>query len=404
MVDRKNMEHIRRAQTRFEDLWAKGIDYSSADVEAARADNRLLHLDMDFTGECKLKCFYCDRTPDRYSDVPRRVELTTEQRKDIISQAKALGGETVEFPGAGEPMIDQGFWEVLEHIAELGMTSVIFTSGYHLNDMAIDRLHDIGATIIIKHNSDDPRVSDKMVGVKGYGKIANWALPRMVERGFVDTIPTRVGIDMVTTPQFNSLEEIGEIFRWCRDRNVHVYITTLIPEGMGDHKSLLFEKERANKLIEYIAEIDHDEYGLTYVPVRPIAAGYRCRQVNVGLFVNLFGEVYDCNGLGRLIGHLRANSLAEVWNSQYAQKIREPIQDGFCLLREREWQGVDLGPMDRKVEQYKRWSGRRGTEQVMENALAEVGQIEIRRRGAVALELLPRPPAEQDESASGGCC
>jgi MoaA/NifB/PqqE/SkfB family radical SAM enzyme len=403
VIDRKKLEHIRRAHVRFEDLWAKGIDYSSDDVEAARAGNELLHLDMDFTGECQLKCFYCDRTPDRYSDVPRRVELTTEQRKDIISQAKELGGETVEFPGAGEPMIDPGFWEVLEHITDLGMTSVIFTSGYHLNDLAIDRLYELSATVIIKHNSDDPRIADKMVGVKGYGEIANRALQRMVDKGFAETIPTRVGIDMVTTPHFNNLEEIGNIFTWCRDRNVHVYITTLIPEGMGDHKSLLFEKERANQLINYIAKIDREEYGLEYEPVRPIAAGYRCRQVNVGLFVNLFGEVYDCNGLGRLIGHLRTNTVADIWNSQYARKIREPIQDGFCLLREREWQGVDLSAMERKVEQYDRWRGRHGGEQVMENALAEVGQIDIRRRGAVDIELLPSRSAAENMPKAGGC-
>jgi hypothetical protein len=196
---------------------------------------------------------------------------------------------------------------------------------------------------------------------------------------------------MVVTPHFNSMEDIGTIFRWCRDRNVHTYITTLIPEGMGDHKSVLFEKERANDLIAYIAEIDSEEYGLEYTPVRPIAAGYRCRQVNVGLFVNLFGEVYDCNGLGRLIGHLKADSLADVWNSRFAQKVREPIQDGFCLLREREWQGIDLSGMDRKVEQYKSWRDRNGNDDVMERALQAVGQIDSRRRGAVPIELIPKP-------------
>lgn len=381
-ADRRNLPHIVAARERIEDLWAQGTDYSEDVVAEAQQHNRMLHLDLDFTGECKLKCFYCDRTPDRYSTVPNRVELTTEERKDIISQARALGATTIEFPGAGEPMIDPGFWEVLEHIHGNGMIPVIFTSGYHLNRSNIDRLYELGATIFIKHNSEDGAVQDKMVGVKGYGEIATKALHMLVERGFGETIPTRMAVDVVVTPKFQDLEMIGRIFRWCRDNNVHNYIMTLIPEGMADHRTVLFERQRADELVEFMHVIDRDEYGLDYVPSRPMGGGYRCRQVNVGLFANLFGEVYDCNGLGRLMGHLRLDSLADIWNSRFAHLIRSPKQDGFCLLRERQWQGVDLSAMDRKTEQYKRWSERNGDEPVVERAMIQVGDIEIMRKGA----------------------
>jgi MoaA/NifB/PqqE/SkfB family radical SAM enzyme len=389
--DKTSLPHIIAGREKIEALWAAGTDYDKETVAEAQAAGKMLHLDLDFTGECQLKCFYCDRTPDRYSDIPNRTELSTEDRLDIIRQAHALGATTVEFPGAGEPMIDDGFWPVLELISELGMTSVLFTSGYHLNDLAIDRLYDLGTTVFIKHNSDDVTVQDKMVGVKGYGKMATRALHKMVERGFTKPIPTRLAIDMVTTPHFQDLAEIGKIFRWCRDNNVHQYIMTLIPEGMADHKSVLFEKNRADELIEYIARIDRDEYGLEYTPSRPMGGGYRCRQVNVGLFVNLFGEVYDCNGLGRLLGHLRRNSLAEVWHSAYASRVRAPEQDGFCLLRERQWQGIDLGPMDRKTEQYDRWRDRHGPDQVMENALDTLSNVGLTRRGAIPVEITRRP-------------
>ncbi len=308
LLDRRALPHIVAAQERIENLWAAGTDYCTDVVEDARSDSRMLHLDLDLTGECQLKCFYCDRTPDRFSKVPKRVAMTTEERKNVISAARRLGATTVEFPGAGEPMIDPGFWEICEHIHSLGMITVVFTSGYHLNELAIDKLYDLNATIFIKHNSDKAHVQDKMVGVRGYGEIATAALHCMVERGFTKSIPTRLAIDMVVTPAFQDLDEIGEIFRWCRDHNVHNYIMPLIPEGMADQKQLLFEKQRANELIEYIRLIDEHEYGLKYKPRRPMGGGYKCRQVNVGLFINLFGEVYDCNGLGRLLGHLRSNT------------------------------------------------------------------------------------------------
>jgi MoaA/NifB/PqqE/SkfB family radical SAM enzyme len=388
-LDRKNLPHIVAARQRIESLWAKGTDYCEQTVAEARAKNRMLHLDLDLTGDCKLKCFYCDRTPDRYSDVPNRVELNTQERKDIIRQAKELGATTVEFPGAGEPMIDEGFWEVVEYIHSLDMTTVLFTSGYHLNELTIDRLYNLGVTIFIKHNSDDPRIEDKMVGVKGYGEIANRALELLVERGFNRTIPTRIAIDMVVTPHFQDLEQVGKIFRWTRDNNVHSYIMTLIPEGMADHKTVLFEKRRAQELVEFMQQIDSEEYGLDYVPSRPMGGGYRCRQVNIGMFVNLFGEVYDCNGLGRLMGHLRRDTMADVWNSRYAHAVRRPDQNGFCLVRERQWQGREMSAMARKSEQYKRWRSRNEADPVVENALDAVEGIENMRRGAKLLPLLP---------------
>jgi MoaA/NifB/PqqE/SkfB family radical SAM enzyme len=388
-LDRRQLPHIVAGRERLENLWARGTDYCEATVADAREHGKMLHVDLDLTGECKLKCFYCDRTPDRYSDVPDRVELTTEERKDIISQARALGATTIEFPGAGEPMIDPGFWEIVEHIHANGMVTVIFTSGYHLDPESIDRLYELDATIFIKHNSDDPRVADKMVGHKGYGEIANRALQLLVDRGFNESIPTRMAIDMVVTPQFQNYDDIGRIFRWTRDHNVHSYIMTLIPEGMADHEKVLFERRRAQHLVEFMAEIDREEYGLEYEPSRPMGGGYRCRQVNVGLFVNLFGEVYDCNGLGRLLGHLRRDSLADVWHSKFAQVVRRPDQDGFCLVRERLWQGRDISAMNRKTEQYKKWRGRNSADPVLEHALEEVEDVELLRRGSRKIKELP---------------
>src|SRR5262245_27352934 len=115
------MEHLRRARSRIEDLWVRGVDFSADVVAVARERGKMLLLDLDFTGECQLHCYYCDRTPDRFDRTVSRQELTTADRKAVIVQAKALGATTVEFPGAGEPMIDKGFWEVLEYTHELGL-------------------------------------------------------------------------------------------------------------------------------------------------------------------------------------------------------------------------------------------------------------------------------------------
>jgi len=116
-----------------------------------------------------------------------------------------------------------------------------------------------------------------------------------------------------------------------------------------------------------------------------MGGGYRCRQVNCGLFVNLFGEVYDCNGLARLIGHVRHNSLREIWESTYAESVRDSDQNGFCLVRERQRQGRDMSAMSRKTEEYDRWKKRNGEDVVVERAKEAIGanRVELARTGAV---------------------
>ncbi|MBP2301088.1 radical SAM/SPASM domain-containing protein [Azospirillum picis] len=386
-LDRRSLPHIAAARARLEDLWAKGTDHCASLVGAASIAGRMTHLDLDLTGECALKCFYCDRTPDRYNGVPNRRELTTEERKDIIRQAKALGATTVEFPGAGEPMLDPGFWDIVEYIHTLGMTSVVFTSGYHLDEADADRLYRLGATIFLKYNNIDTTVQDRMVGVRGYGDKAHGAMRILLARGFNRTIPTRLAIDVVVTPKYHDLSGVADLFRWCRDNNVHSYIVTLIPEGMADHKSILLERNRADELIEMMRRIDESEYGLHYEPSRPMGGGYRCRQVNCGLFVNLFGEVYDCNGLSRLIGHARTDSLEAIWTSAYARHVRQRDQDGFCLVRERQWEGSDLSAMGRKLEDYESWRAANAPDEIVERAkeMVGVGRIELARTGAIAV-------------------
>ncbi|HSE36022.1 radical SAM protein [Bradyrhizobium lablabi] len=368
----RRLPHILAARERLENLWAAGTDYARDLVEDARLHNRLLHLDIDLTGECELKCFYCDRTSDRHSDMPNRVELSTAERLDLIAQAHAMGATTVEFPGAGEPMADREFWQIVESVQQHGMTPVVFTSGYHLDGAAVERLFQLRATVFIKHNSHDVAIQDKMAGARGYGAKSNAALQTLLKRGFNRSIPTRVAIDAVVTPQFNEdFAEVASLHRWCRLNNVHNYIVPLIPEGRADRSSVLIERTRADHINNMIRKIDEEEFGLSYRPSRPMTGGYRCRQVNVGLFVNLFGEVYDCNGLGRFLGHTKCDSLQTIWNATFARHIREPVQDGFCLLRERVWDTVSSSGLERKLEFYRNFEASHGEDEVVNRGLKQ---------------------------------
>ena len=310
----------------------------------------MLHLDLDFTDKCDLGCFYCDRIPDRFSQASKR-KLTTEDRISLILQAKALGAKTVEFPGAGEPMQDSGFWQVIETVSANGMVPVLFTAGHRLDDRAIDRLFDLGASVFLKFSTIPAELNDKFVQMPGYTVHARSMLDKMIERGFNRPVPTRLAIDMIVTKR-HRFEEVGDVHRWCRRNNIHSYISYLIPEGRADKDGRRDECERSDRLLDFVAAIDREEFGLDYEPVRPMVGGYRCRQVNIGLFVNLYGQVYDCNGLGRPFFNVFERSLEEIWNSKLAKAVRRREQEGFCAVRERVWRGTKNKGVDRKTEEY----------------------------------------------------
>ena len=63
------------------------LEFSEKAVQEARAKNRLLSMEIEFSRLCNFRCAYC------YVDDPNRNpnELTREEIKKTILQAKELG-------------------------------------------------------------------------------------------------------------------------------------------------------------------------------------------------------------------------------------------------------------------------------------------------------------------------
>ncbi|MED4954121.1 radical SAM protein [Paenibacillus macerans] len=330
-------------QSKFGDTVVLGLDFSPEFVQEAMKENRMLVLDMDFTPNCNLHCFYCDRTPDRLNKSNMPKELTFEQRKKIISEAKELGICAIGIVGAGEPMLDPHFWELLTYIHEQDIIPLVYASGWEIRELkTVQRLKALNASVMLKYNSADVNVADKMTGVRGYGSHVKKVLQWLLECGFNESIPTRLGINVVATHITMDKQAFYDLFRWSRINNVYMHGQSLIPEGNANNEKITLNKEQAMELLYETARIDEDEFNIHYEVVPPIVGGFRCRKVNVGMFVNMYGEVWDCNGSGRKLGVWKEDELEKIWNSNRARRIRKPVQEGFCLIRERWWGRVQV--------------------------------------------------------------
>lgn len=314
-----------------------GLNFTPKMVEEAIRNNRMLVLDMDFSQKCNLNCYYCDRTFDRKS-VEKHL-TTLEEKKKIIKEAKELGTWALGIVGAGEPMLDPDFYELIDFITNLDIVPLVYASGSEIKSLEdAKKLEELKVSIMLKYNTEPEKEIDKIVGKKNHGEQMKKVLKWLIESGFNKSSPTRLGLSVVITKlNEKERENFYNLYKWCRKNNIYLHGQSLIPKGMGNNVKLLLHKEEALKVLNETCKIDKEFFDINYEVVPPITSGFRCRKINVGLFVNIFGEVWDCNGSGRKLGNIREKSLKEIWNSDLAKQIRKDLQEGKCHLREYWW-------------------------------------------------------------------
>ncbi len=308
-------------------------------AEKARKESRLLLLDIDFSELCDLNCRYCDRYDDR--KIEDKTKLSYEETIELFQQAHSLGCKTVEIPGVGEPMLDPNFWKYLEAIHSLGMTTVIYTSAYGRKGALITEdsaryMKDLGVSVILKCESMIHSVQDSLVGCKGYSEVMERVLFILIKVGFNVPDVTHLGIHTVITN--DNRNGVIDIFRFCRRNNIFPYVVSSIPDGNALRMGTVIMRDEAEKVLNEIKRIDLRENNVAYESVLPVAGGFYCRQIDIGMFVNLYGDIYECNGGGRYFGNIRDfGGLSSAWHSEPLKSLREKPQNGYCPVREKHW-------------------------------------------------------------------
>lgn len=299
-------------------------------------------LDIDFSELCDLNCSYCDRFDDRKAK--NKKKLTRKEMQSIFRQAKELGCGTVEIPGVGEPMLDPLFWEHIEDISALGMATVLYTSAYShdgclITDETARKLKELNVSVVLKYESMSHDVQDALVRREGYSKVAEQALLSCLKAGLNMPGATQLGIHTVVTN--DNRDDVIDIFRFCRANNIFPYVVSSIPDGNALRMGSVVARSDALNVLEEIMQIDKDENAIEYQATLPVAGGFSCRQINVGMFIDLYGDLYECNAGGKHLGNFRNfDSLKDVWHSTELRSLREKPQNGYCPVRERHWEAL----------------------------------------------------------------
>lgn len=99
-----------------------------------------LWLLAELTYRCPLQCSYCSNPLDFAA---HDAELTTDEWRDVLRQARAMGAAQLGFSG-GEPLVRRDLEALVAEARELGFYTNLITSGLGLDVARIEALQDAG--------------------------------------------------------------------------------------------------------------------------------------------------------------------------------------------------------------------------------------------------------------------
>jgi MoaA/NifB/PqqE/SkfB family radical SAM enzyme len=356
-------------RNRFDRNFKNGIAgwyFEEEEINRTCKNSGILMLDMEYGISCTLDCSYCFRTNDD-RDRLRIPSLTPEEAIDIVNQAKEMGAMSIHFVGKGESLEEPEFLDIIDHIAKLGMIPLVFTAGHVLGDDElaasiygrsgediVTQLYESNASIILKLNSLNHEIQNDVVrrptiGYKNgtvrdfnYTKVRDIALDRLMKAGFNswEHNPTRLGIATVMLK--SNYYELPYIYKYFRFENVYPIINTVVPCGrtknMREVEAISPTREEKFKLWKKIYSFNI-ENGIKYEGISSYVGGHICSQLGYAMYINVFGDVFDCPSSTRLpIGNVRLNGnnskkLRDLWKGSPFRKKYQYCKDHGCPWR-----------------------------------------------------------------------
>jgi len=344
--------------SRFPDGYVNDINGWAFDKETIiKNKGKLLTLDIDYGSYCSLDCPACFKKENTIDDF--KHELQFSDLVEIILQAKQLGLRSVKFLGAGDPFENSRFIEFLRFLKQQNVIPLIFTKGHVIGDdnlvykyfseygiytgyELVKELNKCNASIMLGFNSFDDEIQATMVGGNiDYIHLRNKALQLLVKEGFNETNPTRLALAINPVTILN-IDEVFEIYRWGRLRNMYCIVTPSMIAGRARDKRWVTINPAEHRLIKlyvdiYRFNIETNLQTLEQIKeegVSSYAGGHPCNQVATGMYVSLSGKVLTCPGSEENIeGDYWEDSLENIWLSSENHK-RSGTFNSYCIAKD----------------------------------------------------------------------
>ncbi|MBW1636324.1 MAG: radical SAM protein [Deltaproteobacteria bacterium] len=291
------------------------FEFTEEEIRAAVADDRLLSMEIEFSRVCNFHCSYC------YVDnsIECENELSIEEIKDIIDQAKELGTRKIIILG-GEPSIYPHLIEMLFFLKDKGLEIEMFTNGSGIDRKLADVLAELKVRVALKLNSRDEKIQNQLAGKKDAFKTINRALQTLKDAGY----PNRelfLAISTIICKQ--NIGELPAMWRWLREENIEPYFEVITPQANALNNSWLnVAPGELKTLFSELSSIDQKEFNRSWEPQPPLA-GNKCMRHQVSCLVTATGDVMPCVGVTIPLANIRDDRLSSILkNSEVINNLK----------------------------------------------------------------------------------
>ncbi len=291
------------------------LEFTEQEINAAVAEDRLLSMEIEFSRICNFRCSYC-YVPERKDCFN---ELSRDEIKDVLVQAKELGAGKIIILG-GEPTIYPHLPEMLRFLTEQDFEIEMFSNGTGMNRNLAALCAELHVRVVLKMNSRNAEIQDRLAGKKGAHDIIEKALVRLKEAGY----PARDKFLALSTIICQSnYAELVEMWQWLRDQNIEPYFEVLTPQAHAlENNWLQVDSARLKELFSELSRIDQEKYGLDWEPQPPLV-GNKCMRHQVSCLVTATGDVMPCVGVTIPLDNIRNSRLGDILkNSQVINDLK----------------------------------------------------------------------------------
>jgi len=291
------------------------LEFSEEEIREAAAAGRLLSMEIEFSRACNFRCAYC-YLADRTAGVG---ELSSAEIKDVILQAKELGARKIIILG-GEPSIYPHLVEMLRYLGSLGLQIEIFTNGTGVTEELAGVLAEEKARVVVKMNSRDASVQDRLAGKKGAFAIIGQALEHLRRAGYPSDDLFLAASTIICR---QNLKELPALWQWLRIQNIEPYFEILTPQANALENTWLgVEAAELRELFLQLSAMDRECFGRVWEPQPPLV-GNRCMRHQVSCVVTANGDVMPCVGVTIPLANIRNQQLADILkNSEVVRNLK----------------------------------------------------------------------------------
>ncbi|MDP8234750.1 MAG: radical SAM protein [Candidatus Erginobacter occultus] len=281
------------------------------------------------TYRCQCGCVYCGMN---LYQVDAEVELSTEEIKTVIEQARELGVVEITLFG-GEPLLRDDLDEIVAFASSASMLPSIDTNGLLLTPERVESLMNARLSAV-KVSMDSPEAGehDRMRGVAGCFDQAVSGIRCCVERGLPCVISTYASRENIRSGDLRRVIELGKSLGVDA---VRIIDTTLSGCLLAEkHKKLSPEdrRELASMLEPGLVFLENlaSARALTHPVCSAVARRY--------IYVSPNGDVQPCCFVPLSAGNVREDPLntilARLWNSPVMS-----YDPGRCLMNNHKFRG-----------------------------------------------------------------